>query len=174
MASDFYNALHEMYVNPNGCFPLFGIKDDMDLFIFGESYAGKYVPAIAAKIIEERGKSGFLKGLKGMAIGDGFTVPYDILAEVGGFAYNLGLLDYQERSRIEQVILNATYQNRFRQWDALHNSFETVLGLIERYTGGVNVYDLTKYKPYPSNYKIMQPLWLNSISSHLLSSPYTN
>jgi len=38
---------------------------------------------------------GFLKGLKGVAIGDGFTDPFNILAEVGGFAFNMGLIDYQ-------------------------------------------------------------------------------
>jgi vitellogenic carboxypeptidase-like protein len=51
VADDFYNALHELYINPNGCFPGLGITPNMDLFIFGESYAGKYVPAIAAKIL---------------------------------------------------------------------------------------------------------------------------
>jgi vitellogenic carboxypeptidase-like protein len=40
-----------MYINPNGCFQALGISPDKDLFIFGESYAGKYVPAIAAKIL---------------------------------------------------------------------------------------------------------------------------
>jgi vitellogenic carboxypeptidase-like protein len=48
--------------------------------IFGESYAGKYVPAIAKKIIETKEAGGFLTGLKGIAIGDGFTHPYSILS----------------------------------------------------------------------------------------------
>jgi hypothetical protein len=69
---------------------------------------------------------------------------------MGGFAYNIGLLDYQQRSRIEQVIVNATYQERFRQFDELHRSFETVLDAIVTWSGGVNVYDFTKYKNYPS------------------------
>lgn len=30
-----------------------------------------------------------------MALGDGFTHPYDILSQMGEYAYNLGLLDYQ-------------------------------------------------------------------------------
>jgi len=51
VASDFYNALHELYINPSGCFSSLGISPSSDLFIFGESYAGKYVPAIAAKIL---------------------------------------------------------------------------------------------------------------------------
>jgi hypothetical protein len=36
-----------------------------------------------------------LTGLKGVAIGDGFTSPYDILSQVGEFSFNLGLIDYQ-------------------------------------------------------------------------------
>jgi hypothetical protein len=38
-----------------------------------------------------------------------------------------------------------------RQWRDLHNSFEKVLNLIVTVSGGVNVYDITKYRPYPTN-----------------------
>lgn len=141
-----------MYVNPSGCFPGLGITPESDLFIFGESYAGKYVPAIAAKILEKKQDGGFLKGLRGIAIGDGFTMPYEILAEVTGFAYNIGLLDYQQRSRIEQIVINATYQSRMRHYDDLHNSFESVLDKIVTWAGGINVYDFTKYGEYPSKF----------------------
>lgn len=41
-----------MYNEAKGCFRDFGITGESDLFIFGESYAGKYVPAIAKKILE--------------------------------------------------------------------------------------------------------------------------
>ncbi len=41
-----------------------------------------------------------MTGLKGVAIGDGFTMPYIILTEVGEYAYNLGLIDYQERAKV--------------------------------------------------------------------------
>lgn len=94
---------------------------------------------------EARDNNGFLTGLKGLGVGDGFTEPYTILSQMGEFAYNMGLLDYQERAKIEQIILNATYQSRDSQWAELHNSFEKVLNLITTSTGGVNVYDITKY-----------------------------
>jgi vitellogenic carboxypeptidase-like protein len=88
--------------------------------------------------------------LKGVAIGDGFTDPYTTLAMMGEYAYNFGLLDYQERASIEQYILNATYQNLNGHWRELHASFYKVLDTISKDTHGVNVYDITKYKPYPT------------------------
>ena len=50
VANDFYYALNELYNNPNGCFNKVGITGDHPFFVFGESYAGKYAPAIAQKI----------------------------------------------------------------------------------------------------------------------------
>jgi vitellogenic carboxypeptidase-like protein/serine carboxypeptidase 1 len=43
-----------MYNSASGCFKSLGITGDSNLFIFGESYAGKYVPAIALKIQQEK------------------------------------------------------------------------------------------------------------------------
>lgn len=84
VAADFYVALKELYQNPNGCFNKIGITGNHPLFVFGESYAGKYAPAIGQKIKHEQNtNNGFLKGLKGVGIGDGFTHPYFILSQVG-------------------------------------------------------------------------------------------
>lgn len=150
VATDFYNALKELYQNSNGCFNKLGIKGSQDLVIFGESYGGKYAPAIGERIKkEEQDNKGFLTGLKGVAIGDGFTHPYNILSQVGEYAYNLGLLDYQERSKVEQIIINATYQDRIRDWRNMHDSFDDALEFIVDRAGGINVYDITKYHDYP-------------------------
>ncbi len=118
--------------------------------IFGESYAGKYAPAIGEKILREaQDNKGPISGLKGVAIGDGFTHPTAILQQMGEYAYNLGLLDYPERSTVEQIILNGTFQERSRYWKDLHDTFDNALDYIVEMAGGVNVYDITKYKPYP-------------------------
>lgn len=47
-----------------------GFDKDADFYVAGESYAGKFIPAIA-HYMADRG----YKGLKGVAIGDGFTDP---------------------------------------------------------------------------------------------------
>lgn len=38
---------------------------------------------------------GGFPGLKGVAIADGLTSPYDMLAEMGNYAYHMSLIDYQ-------------------------------------------------------------------------------
>ncbi len=53
VGTDFYNALKELYLSPQGCFNKVGITGAHPLFIFGESYAGKYAPAIGQKIKQE-------------------------------------------------------------------------------------------------------------------------
>lgn len=60
---------------------------DTPLFISGESYAGKYVPQISARILEE----GNAFNLRGAAIGDGFTVPYYVVGSLSEFAHINGL-----------------------------------------------------------------------------------
>lgn len=47
VAADFWYALKELYQNNDGCFKQLNILPSQDLIIFGESYAGKYAPAIA-------------------------------------------------------------------------------------------------------------------------------
>ena len=76
-------------------------------------------------------------------------MPYTILTQVGEYAYNLGLIDYQERSKVEQMIINATFQDRIRAWRDLHDSFDNILDYIVQKAGGINVYDITSYQDYP-------------------------
>jgi carboxypeptidase C (cathepsin A) len=166
VATDFYYALKELYQNQNGCLNKIGITPDLPLFIFGESYAGKYAPAIAQKIKQEQlTNSGFLTGLKGVGIGDGFTHPYAILSQAGEYAYNLGLIDNQERAWAEHMILNATYQERRKYYNDMHDTFDDVLEMIVDLAGGVNIYDITSYKEYPT--KLLEEFFGNEVVQNI-------
>lgn len=158
VANDFYYALDQLYNNKEGgCFSplLLNIPASSPLIIFGESYAGKYVPAIAKKIVEMKESGGFLTGLKGIAIGDGFTFPYEILSEVGTYSYHLGMLDYKERMKLEKILINASLHNIQDDFDALHWDFDNALDYVVQKAGDINVYDIKidgEYEgTYPSN-----------------------
>jgi carboxypeptidase C (cathepsin A) len=144
VAKDFYYALYQLY-NGKGCFSEinFSIPPTNPLVIFGESYGGKYAPAIARLITKKKQEEGgFLKGLKGVAIGDGFTFPYEIMSEVGTYAYHLGLLDFQERMRLEKILLNGSRHAILDDYDALHLDFDNAIEYIVKQAGDINVYDI--------------------------------
>lgn len=68
------------------------------LYITGESFAGHYIPAFAAKIIKN---STFLPStgviLEGVAIGDGWTDPYTQVNQYDSYLYSVGIVSNQFR-----------------------------------------------------------------------------
>jgi len=65
-------------------------------------FIGKYVPAITHRIHEENQQSPTIKiNLKGMAIGDGFSDPINMLY-YSEYLYNIGLLDWQQKKVFEK------------------------------------------------------------------------
>ena len=149
VAKDFYEALNQLYNNQNGCFSpsYLNIKNTSPLYIFGQEYAGKFAPAIGAMIHD---KGGF-PGLRGVAIADGLTNPYDILSEMGNYAYHMSLIDYQERIIVEQMLINATVCFESRDMEQAHNTFKRTLYYINKKAGNVNVYNYNKYGSYAGN-----------------------
>lgn len=61
---------------------------------------------------------------------------------MGTFAFHLGLVDFQERMRLEKVLLNASRHNMQNDMDAMHLDFDTALDYIVERAGNVNVYDI--------------------------------
>ncbi|CAG2165252.1 unnamed protein product [Oppiella nova] len=104
-----------------------GIEDVLhrqnDFYITGESYAGKYVPAIAYKIHSE-GKASNIN-LKGIAIGNGWIDPVTQLG-YGPFLYQTGLIDENQRDYVNtetnkaiEFINNKNYLDAFKTIDIL-------------------------------------------------------
>lgn len=134
---DLYEALTQF-------FALFNEYHGNPFFVTGESYAGKYVPAIAHKIYT-MGKDAVSAGinLQGLSIGDGLCDPAHMF-KYGEYLYQIGLLDERQRnhfqdeeSKAREYIATKQYFKAFQIFDSLLNGdlitypsyFKNVTGL---------------------------------------------
>ena len=137
MAKDLYSALQQF-------FTLFFELKKNEFYITGESYAGKYVPAIAYKIYSEGNNSDI--PLKGIAIGDGLCDPQTMFG-YGDYLFQIGLLDENQRNFFNQeeqkavgFIANQQYFEAFKIFDFLLNG-----DLINTTSYFTNITGLTFY-----------------------------
>ncbi|CAI8028488.1 Probable serine carboxypeptidase CPVL, partial [Geodia barretti] len=71
---------------------------DSDFYVTGESYAGKYVPAIAYKIHQENQGTPKVKiNLRGVAIGDGLVDPVNMFNGYGDLVFQFGMVDEMKK-----------------------------------------------------------------------------
>ncbi|XP_060078674.1 probable serine carboxypeptidase CPVL [Ylistrum balloti] len=108
-----------------------------DFYATGESYAGKYVPAISYKIHISNPTANLRINFKGMAIGDGLCDPESMMNQYADFMFNIGMLDEKQRDyfageteKAVEMIKNRQFREAFQIFDLLLNG------------------DLTPYKPY--------------------------
>ncbi|XP_033761785.1 probable serine carboxypeptidase CPVL [Pecten maximus] len=130
VANDLYSFLQQF-------FQIYYQFQKNDFYATGESYAGKYVPAISYKIHMENPTAKLKINFKGMAIGDGLCDPESMMNQYAGFMYSIGMLDEKQRDyfaaeteKAVQFIKNKQFSDAFKIFDVLLNG------------------DLTPYKPY--------------------------
>ncbi|KAH0745360.1 hypothetical protein KY285_007017 [Solanum tuberosum] len=76
-----------------------------DFYITGESYAGHYIPAFAARVHKgNKGKEGTHINLKGFAIGNGLTDPKIQYPAYTDYALDMGLISKSTHDRINKLI----------------------------------------------------------------------
>jgi vitellogenic carboxypeptidase-like protein len=100
-----------------------------DLYITGESYAGHYIPAFGYKIAKSNQASPPIKiPLKGVAIGDGWVDPVNMVPAYPNMMYNLALADENQRTVFENYckqiigyINTAQWYDAFTIWDQMIN-----------------------------------------------------
>nr|XP_009768976.1 PREDICTED: serine carboxypeptidase-like [Nicotiana sylvestris] len=76
-----------------------------DFYITGESYAGHYIPAFAARVHKgNKAKEGLHINLKGFAIGNGLTDPKIQYAAYTDYALDMGLISKSDHDRINKIL----------------------------------------------------------------------
>ncbi|ENN74986.1 hypothetical protein YQE_08443, partial [Dendroctonus ponderosae] len=84
VGQDLYAALLQF-------FTLFPELQLNEFFVSGESYAGKYVPAIAHTIHQNNAAAELRINLQGLLIGDGLSDPVNMVRGYGQYLYQIGL-----------------------------------------------------------------------------------
>ncbi|XP_024025947.1 serine carboxypeptidase-like 49 isoform X2 [Morus notabilis] len=76
-----------------------------DFYITGESYAGHYIPAFAARVHRgNKAKEGIHINLKGFAIGNGLTDPAIQYKAYTDYALDMGIITKTDYERINKVV----------------------------------------------------------------------
>ncbi|AET00898.1 putative carboxypeptidase C [Medicago truncatula] len=120
------------------------------IYITGESYAGKYIPAIGYYILEKNTK---LKNtervnLAGVAIGNGLTDPVTQMVTHADNAYYAGLINQRQKNELEKLQLEAVELVERRNWSEATDARSRVLDLLQNMTGFATLYDYSRKVPY--------------------------
>ncbi|XP_052896921.1 venom serine carboxypeptidase [Anopheles moucheti] len=139
VGANLYNALQQF-------FTLFPDLQEQPFFVTGESYGGKYVPAVAHTIHRNNGAAKVKLNLQGIAIGNGLCDPYHQLV-YGDYLYQLGLIDGTTRDQFHQYeakgrdcITKKDFKCAFDVFDELINGDQYPSGSLFKNASGFTTY----------------------------------
>ncbi|XP_063237649.1 venom serine carboxypeptidase-like [Bacillus rossius redtenbacheri] len=115
-------------------FALFPELQRNDFFIAGESYAGKYIPALGHTIHVNNQNASLKINLKGLAIGDGLVDPINML-HFSDLAYQWGLVDNRTWSKMQGYEYWAAIYIENNDYELAQLMWKDVLELFEKETG---------------------------------------
>ncbi|XP_063699448.1 venom serine carboxypeptidase-like [Culicoides brevitarsis] len=138
VAANLYETMRQFYA-------LFPHLKTLPLFLSGESYAGKYVPAFGFAIDQKNEASDkeIVMNLQGMAIGNAWSDPLHQV-ELGDYLFELGLIDkntlkifHEYEKRGLEMIRDEDYLAAFMLFDALLDGDMTPAGSIMKNATGI-------------------------------------
>ena len=121
------------------------------LWLTGESYAGKYLPAIAARFVTHG------IPVAGVAIGNGLTVPREMTLTVPASYYAVGILDQSQRDRAYRLALDIAAHIDAGRWSNATAARSVLFEYIDGANGpntAPNVDSFLKYGEYDKSYSV--------------------
>ncbi|XP_022890082.1 serine carboxypeptidase-like [Olea europaea var. sylvestris] len=122
-----------------------------DFYITGESYAGHYIPAFAARVHQgNKAKEGIRVNLKGFAIGNGLTDPGIQYAAYTDYALGMGIITQSAHDRINKILPLCELAIKLCGTDgtisclAAYLVCNTIFTSILARVGDMNYYDIRK------------------------------
>ncbi|OWM70229.1 serine carboxypeptidase-like [Punica granatum] len=122
-----------------------------DFYITGESYAGHYIPAFAARVHRgNKAKEGIHINLKGFAIGNGLTDPAIQYKAYTDYALDMGIIKQAQYNRINKIVPVCETAIKLCGTDgtlscmASYFVCNTIFSSIMALAGDTNYYDIRK------------------------------
>nr|XP_043633918.1 serine carboxypeptidase-like [Erigeron canadensis] len=122
-----------------------------DFFITGESYAGHYIPAFAARVHQgNKAKEGIHINLKGFAIGNGLTDPLIQYKAYTDYALDMGIIkesDYKsinKRIPVCETAIKLCGTDGTTSCMAAYLACNSIFSSIKNIAGNINHYDIRK------------------------------
>ncbi|KAI8441868.1 hypothetical protein MSG28_005552 [Choristoneura fumiferana] len=121
----------QLYSTMTQFFKLFPELQKNKFFVSGESYAGKYVPALAYTIHKKNPTAETKINLQGIAIGDGWCDPEHHFV-YSQFLYQVGLVDWNAKEQIEEYEADAVKYVKNQDWDNAFDAWYMMLNYVDR------------------------------------------
>lgn len=122
-----------------------------DFYITGESYAGHYIPAFAARVHQgNKAKDGIHVNLKGFAIGNGLTNPEIQYKAYPDYALKMGLITQSDYERINKKVPECVQASRQCGTNGGQDCVSSyvvcndIFSQIMKIAGDINYYDIRK------------------------------
>ncbi|XP_024418883.2 probable serine carboxypeptidase CPVL [Desmodus rotundus] len=130
VARDLFSALIQF-------FQLFPEFQENDFYVTGQSYAGKFVSAIAHYIHTLNPMLSLQINLKGIAIGSGFCDPESIVGGYPTFLYEVGLLDEKQRKYFQEQCNESLAHIKEGEWLQAFEVLDKLIGGDHSYLANV-------------------------------------
>lgn len=155
IGDNLYNALVQF-------FQLFPDLQKNEFYVTGESYGGKYVPAVSYAIYKNNPSADVKINLQGLALGNGFTDPIHQL-NYADYLYQIGLIDANAQKTLqniqwkgENLILHQRWVDAFRLFDdLLDGDMSSHPSLFKNITGFSNYYNYLVSNDSTTDYEFM-------------------
>ncbi|XP_050518286.1 venom serine carboxypeptidase-like [Diabrotica virgifera virgifera] len=175
VAADLYEALHQF-------FTLFYQYQHQDFYVTGESYAGKYVPAISYKIHQANTEAELKINLKGLAIGNGHTDPIEQI-HYAEYAYQIGVIDLNARNilqgtqqRVVELIKSEDYAEAYDLWSDIIQTIQefSALNIYNYLTIKDTVNDETEMNEFLSTEEVRKAIHVGNATFNPPDEVYAN
>ncbi|GAB6021027.1 hypothetical protein CHUAL_003664 [Chamberlinius hualienensis] len=145
VANNLYEALLQF-------FTLYPELQLLDFYVTGESYGGKYIPAVTYKIMQENPSASLKINLKGFAIGDGWTDPVTQF-DYGDYLFNVGLINEEQREVFYDVQIQMIEFINAGNWSEATTKSDQLMTLYTLYSHLFDYYNYLRWnEPPDQNY----------------------